>query len=57
MILLKQEGVIDWQHKEDVQRQMRRAIKERLRTLGVTPDNIEAVTAKIMDVARARLKR
>ena len=27
--------VVDWQHKEDVQRQMRRAIKERLRSLGM----------------------
>jgi type I restriction enzyme R subunit len=50
-------GVIDWQHKEDVQRQMRRAIKERLRTIGMDAAKIEAVTAKVMDVARARLAR
>jgi len=50
-------GVVDWQHKEDVQRQMRRAIKERLRLLGMNAANIEAVTAKVMDVARARLAR
>lgn len=49
--------VVDWQHKEDVQRQMRRAIKERLRTLGLDAAKIEAVTAKVMDVARARLAR
>ena len=49
--------VVDWQHKEDVQRQMRRGIKERLRTLGMEPAKIEAVTAKVMDVARARLAR
>ena len=49
--------VVDWQHKEDVQRQMRRAIKERLRTLGMDASKIEAVTAKVMDVARARLAR
>ena len=48
-------GVVDWQHKEDVQRQMRRAIKERLRLLGMNGVNIEAATAKVMDVARARL--
>ena len=29
--------VVDWQHKEDVQRQMRRGIKERLRTIGMDP--------------------
>lgn len=50
-------AVVDWQHKEDVQRQMRRGIKERLRTLGMDAANIEAVTAKVMDVARARLAR
>jgi type I restriction enzyme R subunit len=49
--------VVDWQHKEDVQRQMRRAIKERLRTVGLDLVSIEAVTAKVMDVARARLAR
>jgi type I restriction enzyme R subunit len=49
--------VVDWQHKEDVQRQMRRAIKERLRTIGLNAASIEAVTAKVMDVARARLAR
>ncbi len=49
--------VVDWQHKEDVQRQMRRAIKERLRTLGMDATTIEAATAKVMDVARARLAR
>ena len=49
--------VVDWQQKEDVQRQMRRGIKERLRTIGMDPAKIEAVTAKVMDVARARLAR
>jgi type I restriction enzyme R subunit len=49
--------VVDWQHKEDVQRQMRRAIKERLRTLGMEAAMIEAATARVMDVARARLAR
>ena len=49
--------VVDWQHKEDVQRQMRRAIKERLRSVGMDAGKIEAVTAKVMDVARARLAR
>jgi type I restriction enzyme R subunit len=49
--------VVDWQHKEDVQRQMRRAIKERLRSFGMETAKIEAVTAKVMDVARARFGR
>jgi type I restriction enzyme R subunit len=46
--------VVDWHHKEDVQRQMRRSIKEQLRSLGLDAHKIEATTAKIMDVARAR---
>jgi type I restriction enzyme, R subunit len=50
-------AVVDWHHKEDVQRQMRRGIKERLRTIGMDPAKIEAVTAKVMDVARARYTR
>jgi type I restriction enzyme R subunit len=46
--------VVDWHHKEDVQRQMRRSIKEQLRSLGLDAHKVEATTAKIMDVARAR---
>lgn len=46
--------VVDWHHKEDVQRQMRRSIKEHLRSLGLDAQKVEATTAKIMDVARAR---
>jgi len=50
-------AVIDWHHKEDVKRQMRRAIKTELRAAGVGQDQLEALTARIMDVARARLVR
>eukprot|EP00873_Tetraselmis_striata_P024439 jgi/Tetstr1/444703/TSEL_032551.t1 len=46
--------VVDWHQKEDVQRQMRRSIKEQLRSLGLDVSKVEAATAKIMDVARAR---
>ncbi len=49
--------MIDWFQKEDVKRQMRRAIKNRLRTLGAEAVTVEAVTARIMDVARARLAK
>ena len=38
-------------------RQMRRAIKERLRPLGMEVGKTEFITAKVMDVARARLVR
>ncbi len=46
--------VVDWHLKEDVQRQMRRSIKEQLRNLELDAHKVEATTAKIMDVARAR---
>lgn len=49
--------VVDWQLKEDVKRQMRRAIKDSLRQSGADFASIEASTAKIMDVARARLAK
>ncbi|TBG69230.1 type I restriction endonuclease subunit R [Rhizobium leguminosarum] len=49
--------VVDWQLKEDVQRQMRRGIKEKLRAQGLDAARVESVTAMIMDVARARLSR
>ena len=50
-------GFVDWQVKEDVQRQMRRTIKERLRSFGADAGMIEAATAKVMDVARASLAK
>lgn len=50
-------NVVDWFQKEDVKRQMRRAIKERLRVAGVDTALMESVTGRIMDVARARLSR
>ena len=49
-------AVVDWQGKEDVQRQMRQAIKAALRLGAVAPHRIEALTARVMDVARARLR-
>ncbi|WP_422384324.1 type I restriction endonuclease subunit R [Roseibium album] len=47
-------AVVDWHQKEDVQRQMRRSIKEQLRNLGMDASKVGSATAKIMDVARAR---
>jgi type I restriction enzyme, R subunit len=49
--------VIDWVHKEDVQRQMRRAIKDQLRSAGIETKNIEPITTKLMSIARARLAK
>jgi type I restriction enzyme R subunit len=49
--------VIDWTRKDDIQREMRRRIKRHLRASGCSGERIEAVTAKLMDLARARLAR
>jgi type I restriction enzyme R subunit len=45
-------AVIDWTAKEDVQREMRRRIKRRLRAVGFASEDIEAATTEILDVAR-----
>ena len=52
---LKQEAVIDWAQKEDVQREMRRKVKRQLRLADFPTDDIEAVTTAVMDLARVRL--
>jgi type I restriction enzyme R subunit len=54
---LKDLAVIDWTQKDDVQREMRRQVKRHLRSVGYENDYIEALTAKIMDLARARLAK
>lgn len=59
LILESLEGlaVIDWVHKEDVQREMRRQIKKHLRIAGYRFDEIEPLTLRLMDLAKARLGR
>ncbi|MEC4686338.1 MAG: type I restriction endonuclease subunit R [Nitrospirota bacterium] len=54
---LEKLAVIDWIHKEDVQRQMRRQIKRHLRAAGYKPDEIEPLTTGLMELARVRLGR
>ncbi|CAM3556696.1 type I restriction endonuclease subunit R [Deinococcus frigens] len=51
---IKKLTVVDWSHKEDVQREMRRQIKRELRAAGVSAEVLEGLTAAIVDVARAR---
>src|SRR6266568_7757 len=43
-----------WTEKNDVQREMRQAIKRRLRAALVDEDKLDALTATIVDVAKAR---
>jgi type I restriction enzyme R subunit len=48
-------AVIDWQSKEDVQREMRRQVKRLLRVAGIK-DGVEETTSAVIDLARVRLR-
>lgn len=52
---LQEEAVIDWQSKEDTQREMRRKLKRQLRLADCPAEKIEELTTAIMDLARVRL--
>lgn len=52
---LNKQAVIDWQEKEDVQRDMRRRVKRQLRLAGCPADRLERLTVDILDLARVRL--
>ncbi len=54
---LEKVAVIDWQHKDDVQREMRKSVKRHLRSAGYSSDEIESFTLKIIDLARVRLAK
>lgn len=50
-------AVIDWIHKDDVQREMRKKIKGVLRDNNYEFEEIEEMTPRILDLARARLQK
>lgn len=52
---LRSEAVIDWHHKENVQREMRRQVKRVLRLQGLDGDVLDPLVVAIMDLARVRL--
>ncbi|MFH1287156.1 MAG: type I restriction endonuclease subunit R [bacterium] len=54
---LKELTVIDWMHKDDVQREMRKQIKGILREKGCQFEEVEVLTAKIMELAKVRLAK
>ena len=49
--------LVDWWQKEDLQRQMRRTIKLHLRARGLADDDMEALAAGIVDLAKVRNRR
>ncbi len=54
---LQELAIVDWVHKEDVQRRMRQAVKRSLRGSNHPREQIEALTSKVIDLARVRLAR
>jgi type I restriction enzyme R subunit len=54
---LRELAIVDWMHKEDVQRRMRQAVKRNLRGSHYPREQIEALTSRVMDLTRVRLAR
>lgn len=50
-------AVVEWAHKEDIKREMRRKVKRILRAADYPKEKVEAITVKILDLARARFPR
>ena len=49
--------LVDWEQKEDVQRQMRSRIKRQLRAGGIDPEATDSLAAEIVDLAKVRTER
>ena len=49
--------LVDWQQKDDAQREMRREIKHRLRADGIEDDAVESLAADIVGLAKVRADR
>ncbi|MCY3735882.1 MAG: DUF3387 domain-containing protein, partial [Gemmatimonadaceae bacterium] len=49
--------LVDWEQKEDVQRQMRSKIKRQLRAGGIDPKATDSLAAEIVDLAKVRTER
>lgn len=48
-------AVVDWVHKEDVQREMRRQIKGELRLTDIPEERVEALASALLELARTRM--
>ena len=46
--------VVDWWQKDDLQREMRKVIKQHLRARGLADDDLEALAVGIVDLAKVR---
>ncbi|MBA7526893.1 hypothetical protein ES705_19064 [subsurface metagenome] len=54
--IIKNKMVIDWIEKEDIQKEMRRNIKDILRKIEFPSDKLEFFTREILELARARFR-
>jgi type I restriction enzyme R subunit len=54
--IIKRKRVIDWVEKEDIQKEMRRDIKNRLRDISFPDRKLELFTREVLELARARFK-
>jgi type I restriction enzyme R subunit len=54
--LTTQVGIVDWQRKDDVQREMRRLIKRQLKAASFPADKVEAVAESVVDLLKRRQK-
>ncbi|MBI5498011.1 MAG: type I restriction endonuclease subunit R [Deltaproteobacteria bacterium] len=52
--LLPQTGIVDWVHKDDVQKEMRRVVKRQLRAAGFPADKVDAVAESLVDLMKRR---
>jgi len=55
--LTPQFGIVDWVHKDDVQREMRRLIKRQLRVASYAQDEAEATAESVVDLLKRRSGR
>lgn len=46
--------IVDWEHKDDVQREMRRLIKRQLRAASYPADKLDAVAEGVVDLLKRR---
>ena len=47
-------GIVDWERKDDVQREMRRLLKRQLSATGMPADRVQATASAIIDLMKAR---
>lgn len=52
--LIVNKRVVDWVEKEDVQKEMRRDIKNLLRKIGFPSDKLELFTREVLELARTK---